>query len=76
MIIHYGEAYGDKNDIEKKNFGLFKHEPMLPWNIPQANPICEKVEIPVDDESIIRSFETIELHDDKIQQKCHIFDGL
>ena len=73
MIIHYGEAYGDKNDIEKKNFWLRR---MLPWNIPQANPICEKVEIPVDDESIIRSFETIELHDDKIQQKCHIFDGL
>ena len=49
---------------------------MLPWIIPQANPICEKVEIPVDDESIIRSFEMIELHADKIQQKCHIVDGL
>ena len=49
---------------------------MLPWIIPQANPICEKVEIPVDDEPIIRSFEMIELHADKIQQKCHIVDGL
>ena len=74
MTIHFGEAYGDKNDIVKKNFRLFKLDPIPPWRIPQTNPICEKVEIP--DQEILRSFETIELHGDTIQQKCQITDGL
>ena len=74
MTIHFGEAYGGTNDIVMKNFGLLKLDPIPPWYIPQTNPICGKVEIP--DQMIIRLFETIELHDDTIQQKCHIKDGL